>query len=537
MTTPRRRAITLLLLLGWAFTNCFELPAGTGEPVELRLVPRDGAFFATVRLADVWNSEVAKPFRPLVQLQAGKALQDFEKSLGLTLGDIERLSVVVPSAEEGEPKWVVVATALKPFDRGKIIATLAPDGVETKRKGRAYHTTALVPDGVLHFFNERTVLFGPQAPVEDLLERAGKAKAGPLAEAVTLAGKNHAVVVGFDFAPVRKQVPANMPLEAQRFLPLLAINHGSVTEDFKDGLQTTVRLHFAGNNQAKAGEAAVKDLLDLGRQGLKQLAKDLPADAKANPEVQQFLKQADAWLAGVPVRVDGSTLVVSPRLKKEEPAVAMSMVLPAVQKVREAANRMNSQNNLKWIGLAMHNFHDTYGHLPPPAIYGKDGKPLLSWRVAILPFIEQDALSKEFKLDEPWDSPHNKKLLARMPNTYIHPAAPTKEPYTTYYQVFTGKDALFIGRNKLRLGPDVPDGVSNTLLAVEAAEAVPWTKPEDLVYDTKKPLPKLGTIFPAGTNVLFCDGSVRFLSRTVSEKVLRALITPRGGEVITQNDF
>src|SRR5262245_59728137 len=82
------------------------------------------------------------------------------------------------------------------------------------------------------------------------------------------------------------------------------------------------------------------------------------------------------------------------------------------------AHRRTSQNNLKMVRLAMHNFHDAMGRFPAATAYAKNGKPLLSWRVAILPYIEEDALYRQFKLDEPWDSPHNKKLIAKMPKIY-----------------------------------------------------------------------------------------------------------------------
>src|SRR5207302_1956982 len=98
-----------------------------------------------------------------------------------------------------------------------------------------------------------------------------------------------------------------------------------------------------------------------------------------------------------------------------------ALLLPAVQKVRMAAGRTRSANNLKQMALATINYADAFGRAPAAAICDKNGKPLLSWRVAILPFIEQDNLYKQFHLDEPWDSDHNKKLLARMPNVYALP--------------------------------------------------------------------------------------------------------------------
>jgi len=198
---------------------------------------------------------------------------------------------------------------------------------------------------------------------------------------------------------------------------------------------------------------------------------------------------------------------------------------PAADRVGAAQNRMVSQNYLKQVGIAMHNYHAAFGKLPAAAITDKDGKPLLSWRVAILPFIEQDQLYKEFHLDEPWDSEHNKKLLARMPKVY----GATGDK--THIRVFVGKGAGFEGKTGLKL-PDFTDGTSNTVLAVEGADAVEWTKPEDYEYSADKKLPKLAGLYEKGFNVLMADGSVRFMSDKTPEATIRAVITRNGGEVI-----
>ena len=200
----------------------------------------------------------------------------------------------------------------------------------------------------------------------------------------------------------------------------------------------------------------------------------------------------------------------------------------------ERIDRQTSKENLKLIGLAMHNYHDTYGRFPLAAVYAKNDKdrkkPLLSWRVAILPFIEEDKLYGEFKLDEPWDSDHNKKLLPRMPKIYGRSDA--KSDGSTFYQVFVGKNAAFDdGLKKINFA-HFTDGTSNTLLVVEAAKAVPWSKPEDLPYDPDKPLPKLGGLFDDGFHALFADGWVQFIKKDIEEKTLRALITRNGGEIV-----
>src|SRR5260370_3576959 len=166
---------------------------------------------------------------------------------------------------------------------------------------------------------------------------------------------------------------------------------------------------------------------------------------------------------------------------------------PGADKIREAAARSQSANNTKQIGLAMHNYNDTHNSFPAHAIYSKDGKtPLLSWRVAILPYLEQDALYREFKVDEPWDSPHNKKLISKMPVNYKPGGAGTKEVGKTYYQVVTGPDTVFDGAKKMKL-QDIKDGTSNTLMAIEAKDPVVWSKPEDLkMPKDKDKIPAVG---------------------------------------------
>jgi hypothetical protein len=202
-----------------------------------------------------------------------------------------------------------------------------------------------------------------------------------------------------------------------------------------------------------------------------------------------------------------------------------------------AEDRKKSQNNLKQMALAMHNYHDAYGRFPPAANRGADDKSLLSWRVMILPYIEQDALYKEFHMDEPWDSEHNKTLLAKMPSIYAPlNGVKTKEENSTFYQVFTGKGTPFEDPKGNRLA-DITDGTSNTIMIIEAGEAVPWTKPADLEYDAEKKLPKLGGIFKEGFNFALCDGSVRFCKKEFQEKTMRLLITRNDGNVVDINDL
>ena len=194
------------------------------------------------------------------------------------------------------------------------------------------------------------------------------------------------------------------------------------------------------------------------------------------------------------------------------------------------AARQEVINRLKQMALAMYNYRDTMKALPAAAVYSKDGKPLLSWRVALLPYLDQQELYTKFKLDEPWDSPHNKKLLQEMPKVFAPATGKSKASFTPY-RVFTGKDTVFPGKEGVRL-QDILDGTSQTLLIVEAAEGVPWTKPDELPYDAKKPLPKLGGMFKGGFYLAMCDGSVHFVRTPLNPPVFRLLITRDDGEAV-----
>jgi hypothetical protein len=214
--------------------------------------------------------------------------------------------------------------------------------------------------------------------------------------------------------------------------------------------------------------------------------------------------------------------------------VAVALLLPAVQAAREAARLAQCTNNLKEIGLALAYYEQAKGTYPAAAIVGKDGKPLLSWRVAILPYFGQAELFNEFHLDEPWDSPHNRALMPRMPKAYLCPSRSTIEPGTTTYLSFVGKGTTF-GQGKPVQLREFTDGTSNTIMMVESTKATPWTKPEDLPFDPAalNQLQLVGSNHPGGFNASLVDCSVRFFKSTIDPKLFRALITPNGGEPVT----
>jgi Protein of unknown function (DUF1559) len=189
-----------------------------------------------------------------------------------------------------------------------------------------------------------------------------------------------------------------------------------------------------------------------------------------------------------------------------------------------------SSNNLKQILLAMHNYESANGHFPNNTVV--DGKPGLSWRVHLLPYLEQDHLYKQFNLSEAWDSDTNKKLIAKLPKEYTPIRAKTKDEGMTFYRGFTGGGTVFESGLRLSIVA-ISDGSSNTIAVVEAGESCVWTKPDDLPFGEKKDLPKLGGLFDGAFHVGLCDGSVRKVKAKFDAATLKAMITRAGGEVIS----
>jgi prepilin-type processing-associated H-X9-DG protein len=217
--------------------------------------------------------------------------------------------------------------------------------------------------------------------------------------------------------------------------------------------------------------------------------------------------------------------------------VLVALLLPAIQAARSAAQRMHSSNNMKQIALAFHNYHDVHKSLPPAYQLDADGNKTMSWRVAILPYLEQQALFQMYKADQPWDSPANQVFANTVIPTYRNPADEKGAPTETSYMVITGPGTLFED-DKATSFANVTDGTSNTILAVEVVgTGVKWSEPKDLDINTMimkingGGANAIGSPFRQGANVAMADGSVRFMSNDTLEATLKAMITKSGGEV------
>ena len=248
----------------------------------------------------------------------------------------------------------------------------------------------------------------------------------------------------------------------------------------------------------------------------------------------------------------GGGFVSSPRPSSKRNAIlvvlgvvlVVVLLLPLMQAAPEEARRIQCCNNMKQIALAMHNYVSANKCFPPAYVADKNGKPLYSWRVLLLPYMEGETLSKAYHFDEPWDSPNNRKItetaikVFRCPYS-SHPAGDC----TTDYMIVVGPHTISDGPHSRKIS-EITDGLSNTIMIVEVADSgVNWAEPKDLQFDqidfkiNGQKKPGIGSHHPNGCcHVAICDGSVRYMPNSTAPEKIKALLTIDGGEKVDLGD-
>jgi prepilin-type processing-associated H-X9-DG protein len=551
-------ALTMLMVQGGAG----RVTAAAAQPpadADLALVPTDAVGFVHVRAKDLWKTDLFAGFRQTFEKAGPKAMAALDAQFVPKISTFERATGFLLLDERQHPLPFLVLRFTAPFSAAEVVKAYIPDAEKTIHAGRTvYHGERLNLD--LYFPDDRHIIVSPAGSMTAFL-RHESPRTGPLSYGLKLAASGKPVTAALNVSalPIPPGALKDLPAEA---MAALNADHVTLSLDLATAARVDLVAGYKNADQAAAAEKAILALAAYARKELASLKAEIekkvfeprtkgqrPLDELPEAVFSVFalgaVNHADELLAnpGAIVKRNGADLTASVTLPKElvvgvsgVAAVGTALLMPAVAKVRMSAARMQAMNNLKQIALAMHNYESTYGHFPHD-ILDKDGKPILSWRVAILPFIEQDNLYKQFKLDEPWDSDNNKKWSEVAIKVFMSPQAdPTTPPGMTHHKVFSGPGAAFEKGKKIKF-TDFLDGTSNTILVVEAGEPVPWAKPGDISFDPKKALPKLALPGVEDlVNVAFADGSVRVLKMSdIDEKKLKALITRDGGEVIADN--
>lgn len=449
---------------------------------------------------------------------------------------------------QGQPNLGAILRFKSPYDRKPILERMGSGVVEQKVDGKTYYKLAN-PSGVsfcVAMPNDRTLLVGVEGQVKEMLlaEGVDSGLTRLLAEVDT----SKTAVAVLDFSTVRPLVLLaleSLPPLPEEVAQLLQIPKLVKSVELSINLfPLSIEIALGANDPG--GARRLKDLADkamaLAQRAFEERMNQIPGrdqSPTARAMARYLSRISRGIFSTIQVRVEGSKVRVDSgdmgSLLNAGLAngALIAFLLPAAQASRFAAQQTVARNNMKQIGLALHNHHDIYMSFPGRAIRSKDGKPLLSWRVAILPFLEEGTLYKEFHLDEPWDSPHNRQLLSKMPRVYSHALVPDKEK--TVYLALDGPGTIFGGDKPADIRM-IRDGTSNTILVVEANvdRAVPWTKPEDLPYNPATPLAGLGKLRGDGFQVLMADGTVRFFKKTLKLDTIRAYATMAGKEVIEE---
>jgi hypothetical protein len=571
--------------------------ARAAEPAAAKVITPETKGFLHVRVGDVWTADVAKQLRTFVAQAGPGMIADFENSFYPAPSDIESFTVlltdtkfrdVLPAGRpiERSPVWVI--TSKKPLERGELLKTMAKTGQPRKHGGKDYFFDEAQWSGLL-ILDANSYAYASEDSIVALIDRMAKGGASPLSAVLAREADRHPVTIGVNVSLLATpDLVKGVPPE---FTPLLKAKTLVAALDLKGKTTASVALEFGTVDEAKDGLKAAQAAVQLGRgligQGLtfvEQRARREPG--KGPSGVQQFpetvgfllaaagLKQLDALLGAMPVEQKDTTVRAALELDSVLPggstalsiaAVAMAIGIAVSDAERSDRSNLNPNNydwtererNLMTVARAIEKYHKDKGHYPPPAILDKDGKPLLSWRVAILPYLDNAWINAEapgekqingpkelynlFKLDEPWDGPNNKKLITKLPSVYRAPWSLMTYNQSSIGKTMTmavvGKGGIFDPTKKTVTETDVRDGLKHTLLLLqieEAGHAVYWTKPADITLTADGKLPVDGPNFNRRFAVVYADASAHTLVNGLDPATFLGIFTRDGTEKLDE---
>lgn len=535
----------LLILIGICFLPPSLLPATAQQADLATMVSRDSVAAAVLRPQQMLAS-------PLLELFPHEVVETFgQEQLGLS---VKAMDYVVLSVQLDRQRREPTFLATIHFDKPQAFQGQAWNELKSGdiNGQQFYQIGPPRPPVLLKVRDPQTILIGTRSRMPGAGEVAEAGGDGEVQALLTRYPADKTFQLYGSIGSVRGLIKENLPPgdqvppPFQMFLELPDLaEYVYLTADLTDTLAIEGRIGAVDEEAAKKIVRIKKKADAMGRAALMaQLADAIKGQSEEmqlsiNTYVDRLMtaieEASEPQVQGNELIYDGGTDGNGYKVASVATiGILTGMLLPAVQQVREAARRTQGMNNLRQMALACLNYESAFARFPQRAIYSEDGRPLLSWRVAILPFIEQNALYEQFHLDEPWDSEHNIQLLDQMPETYAAPGA-NLEPGMTVYQGFTGEDTVWPDGPDAKVGfRDIVDGSSNTILIVESDEsaAVEWSRPADIEFNPDVPIDQIGNFRVGVFNAVFCDGSSHAIDNFIDWESLSNLIMRNDGNIV-----
>jgi hypothetical protein len=558
-----------------------------GNQLDLTWLPEDADVYVQIKPQEMWNSKFLEPLRDIPAVK--NALNQASVSAGqlpVEASDVKMVSLAVTGIQQtsnlfqgmqggqGEEKILAVIRLSKAVQASDF-ETL-PGIVKQDHNGTSYFS---INGQAMYLADGTTIVVGEQALVTAAIDRG---PIEPRVSRIDFINPDHQLVMVMSphVTSKPKEGGAN-PVEA-------AFNKNARAAYFGLSLKSDIELEMGVDCFGSAEAAALKSELETMLNDAKSKIETQGGQAPA--QMSAFVDIGTRTVKSFSVSSSGSELTVSGSIPGEvstaiadlakNPLAAMGLVgmmgqglggfgggasppgfgggaptitpgqTPGIPSgivpptttgglsnpftgALDAARKIESKNKMKELTIGVHNYHETHGKFPQSAIVGPDGKTTHSWRVALLPFIGQNALYNQYKLDEPWDSPANQKVMSQMPAVYRHPNDLGSSTNAAYFGL-VGPDTAMGDSTKATAMRDITDGTSNTILFVESKRNIPWTKPEDIPFATGGPIPQMGGHHNGGYHIALADGAVRFLSASVDQNTLRNLINRKDGQTLGQ---
>ncbi|MDB2685995.1 DUF1559 domain-containing protein [Mariniblastus sp.] len=464
-----------------------------------------------------------------------------KRELGIDPMEASQITMIVKAPkdldtfEQQPPSWA----AIMHFKSQQKLDGDLLDQLDKDPNGKVYHgdNRAGIPSALL--LDDKTVVLGDDAWFDELEKAGADSSLGKLMKTEMAGGGDFVALLDIEkIRPVlnqmMEQMPPGLPPAVKRLKELPELLDSKVVRlDLKSG-QMMVEMNGVDAASAERTKKILTKAMSLGADmAVGGVATQMDGRDKVQAAALEYFERLSGIIQrDLEPKLDGNKVVVEVKnMNMMVVPTLVGMILPAVQAARQAARRTVSMNNLKQMALACHNYESGHQRFPPQANYDDDGKALLSWRVHILPFIEEGELYDQFHLDEPWDSDHNKKLIAQMPAAYDCPTVSVEQGKTIYLGI-AGEGGIF-SKKGTDLG-QITDGMSNTAMIVEVnpASAVEWTKPQDYERDQNNPLKGLGAAQMGGFNVACADGSVHFISGSLDPEIWKNIAQMDDGNVV-----